>query len=63
MVRHFVKVSEDEIVATSGSHSGSVKSGGYVYLDASRLAIYPPLFTSPSGDSCYYTFIIILLFI
>ena len=23
-----------------------------VYLDASRLGIYPPLFTSPSGDSC-----------
>ena len=28
-----------------------------IYLDASRLGIYPPLFTSPSGDSC-----IILLF-
>ena len=23
-----------------------------IYLDASRLGIYPPLFTSPSGDSC-----------
>ena len=23
-----------------------------LYLDASRLGIYPPLFTSPSGDSC-----------
>ena len=24
----------------------------YVYLNASHLRIYPPLFTSPSGDSC-----------
>ena len=23
-----------------------------IYLNASRLGIYPPLFTSPSGDSC-----------
>ena len=23
-----------------------------IYLDASRLGIFPPLFTSPSGDSC-----------
>ena len=23
-----------------------------IYLDASRLGIYPPLFTSPSGNSC-----------
>ena len=23
-----------------------------IYLDASGLGIYPPLFTSPSGDSC-----------
>ena len=30
----------------------SLKSGGYIYLDASRLAIYQPLFTSPWGDSC-----------
>ena len=29
-----------------------------IYLDASRLGIYPPLFTSPSGNSC-----ILLLFI
>ena len=33
-----------------------VKSGGYIYLDASRLSIYPPLFTSPSGDSCITLF-------
>ena len=26
-----------------------------IYLDASRLGIYPPLFTSPSGDSCILT--------
>ena len=23
-----------------------------IYLDSSRLRIFPPLFTSPSGDSC-----------
>ena len=23
-----------------------------IYLDASRLSIHPPLFTSPSGDGC-----------
>ena len=40
------------------SPSGLVKSGGYIYLDALRLGIYPPLFTSPSGDSC-----ILLLFL
>ena len=26
-----------------------------IYLDASRLGIYPPLFTSPSGNSCILT--------
>jgi len=32
------------------SPSGSVKSGGYIPR-RSALGIYPPLFTSPSGDS------------
>ena len=66
MGRLFVKVSEEEIeeafffihliclILKQVSPSGSVKSGGYnyIYLDASHLGIYPPLFTSPSGDSC-----------
>ena len=62
MACHFTKVLEEEIeeaflyppdlVNTKKlSPSGSVKSGGYIYLDASHLGIYP-LFTSPSGDSC-----------
>ena len=28
-----------------------------IYLDASHLSIYPPLFISPSGDSCIIAFI------
>ena len=64
MARRFAKVSEEEIeeafffpsdlvnTKTTVSPSGSVKSGGYIYLDALHLGIYPPLFTSPSGDSC-----------
>ena len=35
------------------SPEGEVNSGGYTYLDASRLGIYPPLFTDPEGDSCF----------
>ena len=31
-----------------------------IYLDASRLGIYPPLFTSPSGDSCILLYIFVL---
>ena len=64
MARRFVKVSEEEIeeaffyasdlVNTKTrqlSPSGSMKSGGYIPRRfPSR--IYPPLFTSPSGDSC-----------
>ena len=36
-----------------------------IYLDASRLGIYPPLFTSPSGDSIYtyvYELVVYLFF-
>ena len=35
------------------SPEGEVNSGGYTYLDASRLGIHPPLFTDPEGDSCF----------
>ena len=35
------------------SPEGEVNSGGYTYIDASRLVIYPPLFTDPEGDSCF----------
>ena len=60
MARCFAKVSEEEIEEAyffqcalvnfkQLSRSGSVKRGGYI---PSRLGIYPPLFTSPSGDSC-----------
>ena len=68
MTRCFAKVSEEEIVAineavffcpsdlvntkTTIPLSGLVKSGGYNNLDALRFGIYPPLFTSPSGDRC-----------
>ena len=68
MARRFAKVSEEEIMLAINETacfypsdlvntkatipSGSVKGGGYIYLDTSRLAIYPPLFTSPSGDKC-----------
>ena len=65
MARRFAKVSEEEIVAINEtaffyppdlikliqkqlSPSGPVN----INLDGLRLGIYPPLFTSPSGDSC-----------
>ena len=62
MTRRFAKVSEEEIKRAffypsdlvnlkQLSPSGSVKSGGYIPRP-SRLGIYPPLFTSPSADSC-----------
>ena len=45
MARCFAKVLEEEI-EEAFFLSGSVKSGGYIH-------IYPPLFTFPSGDSCF----------
>ena len=66
MARRFAKVSEEQIEepffhpsdlvnTKTTTPSGSVKAVD-IYLDASRLGIYPPLFSSPSGDSCilYY---------
>ena len=49
MVRCFAKVSEEEILA--------INETAFFYPSdlvntKKRLGIYPPLFTSPSGDSC-----------
>ena len=63
MARRFAKVSEDEIEEAFFYPSDLVNTKTTIplrvgeeavdiYLDASRLGIYPPLFTSPSGDSC-----------
>ena len=64
MACRFAKVSEEieegffylsdlvKLILKQLSPSGSLESGGYIYLDASRLGMYPPLFTYPSGDSC-----------
>jgi len=67
MARRVAKVSEEEIVAINeAAFFLSIWFGKYwnnyppqgrwravdIFLDASRLAIYPALFTSPSGDSC-----------
>ena len=66
MARRFAKVSEEEIVAINEAAFLSIWFGKYennyppqgrwravdIYLDASRPGIYPPLFTSPSGNSC-----------
>ena len=62
MAHRFAKVSE-EIVAINEAaffypaDLVNTKTKGRwravdVYLDALRLGIYPPLFSSPSGDSC-----------
>ena len=64
MACRFVKVSEEEIEEALFYPSDLVNTNYTamplrvgeeqwdIYLDASRLSIYPPLFTSPSGDSC-----------
>ena len=48
MARRFAKVSEEEIEEAFFYPSDLVNT----YFDDSRRGIYPPLFTSPSGDSC-----------
>ena len=48
MARRFAKVSEEEIEEAFFYPSDLVNT----YIGDSRLGIYPPLFTSPSGDSC-----------
>ena len=64
MTRRFAKVSEEEIEEAFFYPSDLVNTKTtiplrvgeerwiLIYLDASRLGIYPPLFTFPSGDSC-----------
>ena len=51
----FVIVLEEEIVASKEAAFfypfGLVNTKTTIYLDASCFGIYPPLFTSPSGDS------------
>ena len=47
MARTFAKVLEEEIEEAFLYPSDLVNT-----KTASRLSIYPPLFTSPSGDSC-----------
>ena len=60
MACRFAKVSEEEIEEAFFYPSDSVNTKTTIplrvdiYLDASRLGIYPPLFTSPSGDSTLY---------
>ena len=52
MARRFAKVSEEEIKTAFFNPSDQGRGRAVdIYLDASRLGIYPPLFTSPSGDS------------
>ena len=63
----FVKVSEEEIEEAFCYASDLVNTKTtiplrvgeewwiYIYINASHLGIYPPLFTSPSGDSCIIT--------
>ena len=49
----FVKVSEEEIVANEAAF----------FCPFLSLGIYPPLFTSPSGDSCIiYIYIYIYVY-
>ena len=63
MARRFAKVSEEEIeeaffypsdlVNTKTTIPLRVGEERWIYTSTlSRLGIYPPLFTSPSGDSC-----------
>ena len=68
MARRFAKVSEEEIVAINEAAffypsdlvntktTIPLSRGRWravdIYLDASRLGIYPPLLISPSVDSC-----------
>ena len=68
MARRFTKALEEEIVAINEAAffypfdlvntktTIPLRVGEeqyiYIYLDVLRLGIYPPLSTSPSGDSC-----------
>ena len=62
MARRFAKVSEEEIqtaffypsdlVNTKTTIPLRVGEERWIYTSTLRLGIHPPLFTSPSGDSC-----------
>ena len=52
MVRRFAKVSEEETEEAYFFPSDLVNTKTTIPLDALRVSIYPPLFTSPLGDSC-----------
>ena len=54
MVRRFAKVFEEEIEEAFFYPSDLVNTKTTIPLRVGeeRLDIYPPLFTSPSGDSC-----------
>ena len=54
MASRFAKVSEEEIKTAFFYPSDLVNTKTTIPLrvDASRLGIYPPLFTDPEGDSC-----------
>ena len=54
MARRFAKVSEEEIEEAFFYPSDLVNTKTTIPLRVGeeRLGIYPPLFTSPSGDSC-----------
>ena len=52
MALRFAKVSEEIKTAFFYPADRGRLGAVDIYLDASRLGIYPPLFTSPSGDSC-----------
>ena len=62
MARRFAEVSEEEIeeafsylsdlVNTKTTIPLRVGEERWMYTSTLRVGIYPPLFTSPSGDSC-----------
>ena len=68
MARGFAKVSEEEIeeaffypsdlVNTKTTIPFRVGEERWIYTSTLRVGIYPPLFTSPSGDSCILLIII-----
>ena len=62
MARRFAKVSEEEIeeayffssdlVNTKTTIPLRVGEERWIYTSTLRVSVYPPLFNSPSGDSC-----------
>ena len=56
MARRFTKVSEEEIKTAFFYPSDLVNT------KTLRLGIYPPLFTSPSGDSCILSWFLLNYF-